>query len=78
MELYKDMYITYLYEKENSLLIFKWTKEIVEMKSEKYWELLLKRVAYIKEYEIKYLIDNISEKTIVGTIEDKEWQGKLH
>ena len=76
MEIYKDKYIKYIFEEENSLLIFYWSKDTENMSDEKYKELMLKGVGYTKLYQPKYLINNSKEKTYLTTVEIQEWAGK--
>ncbi len=76
MEIYNDKYIRYIYEKENSLLIFYWSSDTKNMSDEKYKELMLKGVEFTKTYQPKYLINNAHEKTYITTVEIQEWAAK--
>ena len=76
MEIYNDKFIKYIYEKENSLLIFYWNSDTKNMTDEKYKELMLKGVGFTKKYQPKYLINNAREKTYITTVEIQEWAAK--
>ena len=76
MEIYNDKFIKYIYEKENSLLAFYWSKETENMPDDKYKELMIKGVGFTKTYCPKYLINNSLEKTYITTIEMQEWVAK--
>ena len=67
MEVYKDKFIKYIYEKENSLLIFYWSRDTKNMSDENYKDLMLKGVEFTKTYRPKYLINNALEKTYITT-----------
>lgn len=73
MEIYKDKYIKYIYEKENSLLIFYWSKETENMSNNKYKELIIKGVGFTKTYQPKYLINNSLDKRYIALTEMQDW-----
>ena len=76
MEIYNDKFIKYIYEDENSLLAFYWSKETENISDEKYKELMIKGVEFTKKYCPKYLINNSLEKTYITTVEMQEWAAK--
>ena len=76
MEIYKDKFIKYVYEEENSLLIFYWSKDTENMADKDYEKLMLIGVEFTKKYKPKYLINNSIEKTFITTIEMQEWAAK--
>ncbi len=73
MELYNDKFIKYIYEKENSLLEFYWSNETKDMPDEKYKDLMLKGIEFVKLYNPKYVINNSKKKTYVTTVEMQKW-----
>ena len=56
MEIYNDKYIKYVFEKENSLLIFYWSSDTKNMTNEKYKELMLKVKVNSKTKKTKKII----------------------
>ena len=73
MEVYNDKFMKYIYEKENSLLEFYWSTETKDMSDEKYKELMLKGIEFVKLYSPKYVINNSKNKTYITSIELQEW-----
>ncbi len=76
MEIYIDEYISYFYEKENSLIVFYWSKDTEYMSDEDYKKLMLKGLGFAKKYNPKYVINNAIEKKYITTVENQEWIAK--
>ncbi|OQX97968.1 MAG: hypothetical protein B6I24_06815 [Bacteroidetes bacterium 4572_128] len=76
MEIYRDKYISYFYEEENSLIVFYWSKDTEYMSDEDYKKLMLKGLSFAKKYNPKYVINNTIEKKYITTVENQEWIAK--
>ena len=73
MEIYKDKYLKYIYEKENSLIAFYWSKDTEDMPDEKYKELMIKGVDFTKLYKPLYVMNYSKDKNFITTIKLQEW-----
>ena len=76
MEIYKDHFIKYTYEKENSLLTYIWSNNTEIMPDETYKKLLLDGIGYIAKYKPKYMISNQTQQQFMVTPDLQEWNAK--
>ncbi len=76
MEIYRDKYISYFYEEENSLIVFYWSKDTEYMSDEDYKKLMLKGLNFIKKYNPKFLINNSVKKEYITSVEIQVWIAK--
>ncbi len=73
MEIYKDKFVKYIYEKENSLVLMHWLEGSKDLTAEEYKKLMLKAIEFIELYKPKYLLDNSKDKSFIIDIELQKW-----
>ncbi len=67
MEIYKNEYVKFIYDENNSLIIYYWSDKTEDMTDENYKSIILLGVDYVKKFKPKYLLaDQKIQKFIVA------------
>ena len=76
MEIYKNKYIKYIFEEENSLVSYHWTTETENMTVESYKKNILLGIDYVTKYNPKFLLSDQRGKKFVVSPDLQEWNAK--
>ena len=76
MEIYRNKFVVFTYEKENSLITFIWTVETETMTDDEYKDVLIAGVGLLDKYPTKFLLSSQKNKKYVVHPKIQEWVGK--
>ncbi len=76
MEIYRNKFVVFNYEKENSLITFIWTAETETMTDDEYKDVLITGIGLLDKYPSKFLLSSQKDKKYVVHPEAQEWVGK--
>ena len=73
MEIYKNKYVHFDYNKEKSLMTYVWTKETEKMSEKEYKDIILKLLDFLNKYPSKRLFANQLQKKNIITPDLQKW-----
>ncbi len=73
MEIYKDKYVHFDYDKEKSLMTYVWKKETEKMSDKEYKNIILKLLDFLIKYPSKRLLANQLQKKNIVTPDLQKW-----
>ena len=73
MEIYKDEFIQFLHDKDNSIISFHWSENTERIIEYKYKSLLTKGLELLKKHPSKYLISDHKQQKFVVVPKLQEW-----